>query len=141
MRRRLIVESGWNLSVCGLNCSECDMYKAGHGDEKCRQEIADWFKKKRNMTLKPEQIRCEGCRGPVEDNWSSDCKMMKCAKEKNLDFCFQCEDFPCATVSDFASDGAAHHKRTVENMKRVKTVGLNAWIAEHIKKGRPTFCP
>ncbi len=141
MRRRLTVESGWHLSVCGLNCNECDMYKASHGDEKCREEIAEWFKKKRNMTLKVEQIRCEGCRGPIEDNWSSDCKMMKCAKEKNLDFCFQCEDFPCATVNDFASDGAAHHKRTVENMKRAKIVGLNGWIAEQVKKGRPTFCP
>jgi len=134
------MKSGWNLSICGLNCAECDMYKAGHGDEKLRQEILDWMKEKRNVTLKPAQIRCEGCRSSGEDNWSSDCKMMHCAKKKGLDYCFGCKEFPCDLVNAFASDGAAHHKKTVENMKKAKAIGLSVWIAEQAEKG-PTFCP
>jgi hypothetical protein len=131
----------WNLSICGLNCAQCDMYVASHGDEKLRQEIAEWFKTKRNRTLNPDEIRCEGCRGPVEANWSSDCKMMQCAKKRRLEYCFQCKDFPCETVNAFASDGVAHHKRTIENMKQAKTTGLSAWIVEQKRKGAPTFCP
>lgn len=135
------MKSGWNLSVCGLNCAQCDIYNASHGNEKLRQEIVNWFKEKRGKTIKPEQIRCESCRGPVEANWSSDCEMLKCAKNRKVDYCFQCNDFPCQIVNAFASDGAAHHKRTVENMKRAKEIGLSAWIAEQEKKGPPTFCP
>jgi len=101
----------------------------------------DWFKEKRGKTIKPEEVRCEGCRGPLEANWSSDCEMLKCARNREVGFCFQCKDFPCQIVSAFASDGTPHHKRTVENMKRAKEIGITAWVAEQDKKGPPVFCP
>jgi len=136
------MKSGWNLSVCGLNCAACDMYLAGHGDEKLRQEIVDWLKTKRNRTVEPENIRCEGCRGPLDAHWSADCKMRQCAAKKKVKCCFQCTDFPCKILNAFASDGVDHHRRTVENLKRMKEAGLEAWIAEQDKKGGPpTFCP
>jgi hypothetical protein len=131
----------WVISVCGLNCAKCDIYDAGHGNEKARNEIIEWFKKERNVTLKPEQITCEGCRGSLDTHWSSDCKMLLCAKNKGLDYCFQCEDFPCTNVNKFASDGVSHHKRTVENAKRMKEIGLETWIAEQKRKGQCLFCP
>jgi len=117
------------------------MYKAGHGDEKLRDEILAWFKEKRNLTLKPEQIKCEGCKGPLDVHWSADCKMMLCAKEKDVQYCFECSDFPCSVLNKFASDGAAHHKKTVENLKRMREVGRDAWIAEQEKNGKCEFCP
>jgi len=132
---------GWALAFCGLNCAKCDMYKAGHGDEKLRDEIIAWFKEKRNRTLKPEQVRCEGCKGPLDVHWSADCKMMLCAKEKDVQYCFECDDFPCSVLNKFASDGAAHHKKTVENLKRMREVGRDAWIAEQEKNGKCEFCP
>ena len=49
----------WFVAVCGLNCAKCDIYLASHGDEKLRNKIIRWFKKERNETIKPEQIRCE----------------------------------------------------------------------------------
>jgi hypothetical protein len=131
----------WDVSICGLNCAQCDMYQAGHGDEKLRNEIVEWFEKERNEIVKSEQIRCEGCRGSLDAHWSSDCKMMSCANKKGLEYCFQCGDFPCKMLTDFASDGISHHKRTVENLKRMKEIGIDAWIAEQKKKGQLTFCP
>jgi len=131
----------WSIAVCGLNCAKCDIYLAGHGDEKLRREIIEWFKKERNETIKPEQIRCKGCRGPLDAHWSSDCKMMLCAKERGLQHCFQCEDFTCTSVNEFSSDGISHHKRTVENSKRMKEIGIEAWIAEQKRKGQIVFCP
>jgi hypothetical protein len=133
--------SKWIISVCGLNCAKCDIHEAGHGNEKLRNEMLEWFKKERNETLKPEQITCEGCRGPLNAHWSSDCKMLLCAKNKGLDYCFQCLDFPCAIVNEFASDSVSHHKKTVENAKKMKEIGLEAWIAEQQRKGRCLFCP
>jgi hypothetical protein len=135
------MKSGWNLAVCGLNCAQCDMYQASHGNEKLRNEIVEWFREKRSKDVKPEQIRCEGCRGPLDIHWSCDCKMLQCAKKKGVEHCFQCRDFPCTILNAFSLDGAAHHKRTVENLKRMKEIGLKAWIAEQEKKGPPSFCP
>jgi len=131
----------WSIAVCGLNCAKCDIYSASHGNEKLRDEIIGWFKKERNETIKPEQVRCEGCRGPLDAHWSSDCKMMLCAKKRRLQHCFQCEDFPCANVNEFSSNGVSHHKRTIENSKRMKEIGIEAWINEQKRKGQCLFCP
>jgi hypothetical protein len=117
------------------------MYQAGHGNEKLRDEIVEWFRKERNETVKPEQIMCEGCRGSLEVHWSSDCKMMLCAKKRGHEYCFQCIDFPCQLLKEFSSDGIPHHKRTVENLMKMKEIGIDAWIAEQKKKGQPLFCP
>lgn len=131
----------WLLSVCGLNCAKCDIYLAGHGDEGLRDEIVEWFAKKRNETIKPEQVRCEGCRGPLETHWSPDCKMRACANKRGSQYCFQCVDFPCGALEEFASDGVPHHKRTVENLKRMKEIGVEPWVVEQEKKGQCVFCP
>ncbi len=132
---------GWSISICGLNCAKCDMYAAGHGDEKLREEIIEWFKNERNEVLEPEQVRCEGCRGPIELHWSSDCKMLSCARSKRVNYCFECDDFPCGVLNAFASDGVSHHKRTVQNMKRIKKIGIEEWISEQKKKGKCVLCP
>jgi hypothetical protein len=131
----------WNISVCGLNCARCDIYMAGHGDTKLRGEILDWFKKERNEPLEPEKIKCDGCRGSLNTHWSSDCEMMLCAKKNELQYCFQCKDFPCKTVNKFSSDDVSHHKKTIENSKRMKEIGLELWIEEQRKKGQCLFCP
>jgi len=131
----------WLISICGLNCAQCDICQAGHGNEKLRDEILEWFKKERNKTIKPEQIRCNGCTGQLEVHWSPDCKMLLCAREKKVRHCFQCREFPCITLKEFSSDGISHHKRTVENLKKMKEIGLEAWIAEQKRKDQCVFCP
>lgn len=131
----------WAISVCGLNCAKCDIYEAGHGNEKARDEILDWFRKERSQILKPEDVRCNGCRGSLKFHWSSDCKMMLCAKKRGMQYCFQCRDFPCTLLKEFSSNGISHHKRTVENLKRMKEIGITAWIEEQKGKDKCVFCP
>jgi len=126
----------WLISVCGLNCAKCNIYLATHGDEELMNKIIEWFKKEMNKEIKPNQITCEGCRGSLDVHWSPNCKMMLCAREKGLQYCFQCDDFPCSLVNKFGSDGIPHHERTVKNMKRMKEVGIDAWIEEQKRKGK-----
>lgn len=131
----------WLISVCGLNCAACDIYQAGRGNEKLRDGIVQWFKEKRDTTVNPEQIRCDGCRGSLEAHWSPDCKMQHCATRKGLHYCFQCEEFQCALLDEFSSDGVAHHKRTVENLRKMKEIGIEVWIEDQKRKGQCLFCP
>ncbi|MHA2186182.1 MAG: DUF3795 domain-containing protein [Promethearchaeota archaeon] len=101
----------WDISVCGLNCAKCNLY---HTNE------------------------CGKCRGPVEAHWSPDCIFLPCAREKGHQYCFECDEFPCQNLEDFAFDGYDHHKQTVENMKRMREIGIEEWIAE---QKTCMFCP
>ena len=129
------------VANCGLNCAKCDIYEAGHGNEEKRNEILAWFKEKRNKILKPEQIDCEGCSGPLDAHWSEDCKIMVCAREKSVQYCFQCKDFPCSILNAFSSDGNSNHRKTVENLDKMKQSGVDVWIAKQEKNGKCSFCP
>ena len=131
----------WAVAYCGLNCAKCDMYEAAHGNKRLRDEIVKWFKEERNEIIEPKQIRCEGCKGPLDVHWSSDCKIMLCAKKKGVRYCFQCTDFPCDTLNAFASDGVSHHKRTIGNLKKMRKMGIGGWIAQQTKNGKCVFCP
>lgn len=131
----------WVISVCGLNCAKCDIYQAGRDNEELRNEIIEWFGKERDENVKPEQVTCEGCRGSVERHWSSDCKMMLCARKNGLQHCFECEKSPCTRVNKFSLNGISHHKRTVQNLKRMKEIGIESWIKEQERKGKCVFCP
>lgn len=101
----------WDISCCGLNCALCKMV---------------------------EQGKCQGCRGPLDNHWSPECKFIKCATAKGNQYCFECDDFPCQLLQEFASDGHRHHYLAVENLKQMQEKGLEKWLAEHEK---PMFRP
>ncbi len=131
----------WAVSICGLNCAKCDIYEAGHGNEELRDEIIEWFKKERHENIESDQVSCEGCRGSLDNHWSPECRILLCAKNKGIKYCFQCGDFPCTVLDEFGSDGISHHERTVENLKRMKEIGIEAWIGQQKRKGQCVFCP
>ena len=126
----------WELSFCGLNCAKCDIYLASHGDEDLREELMTWFKE--NVDPNIENISCEKCRGLTSKCWSNDCEIRTCALKRNVTYCFECSDFVCNILEKFANDGPDHHKRTVENLKKIKENGLRKWISLNKE---PKFCP
>lgn len=103
----------WDISICGLNCAKCPDYHT----KKC-------------------EIEC-GSR-PLEVHESTDCVILPCAREKGHRYCIDCDEFLCQKLEDFASDGYDHHEQTVENVKKMKELGIEAWIAEQEKC---MFCP
>lgn len=126
----------WDISYCGLNCAKCDIFLASHGNEELHKNLVKWFKE--NIDPSIESISCEGCRGPTNKCWSDDCEFRPCAMEKGLDYCFECLDFICDKLEKFANDGLEHHKRTVENLKMMKRLGLEKWKSS---QKEVNFCP
>lgn len=124
--------------MCGLNCASCFIYhKRDENDPDVQREIQEtikWFREERNLDLSKEDLACKGCLGPLDVHWSPDCEMMMCAREKGLKHCFECEDFTCALIEKFATNGMGHHIRAVEDSKRMKEIGLEAWISEQEAK-------
>ena len=131
-----LVEKHWEISYCGLNCANCDIFLASHGNEKLQQELVKWFKN--NVDANIEYLSCEKCKGPKQKCWSSKCELRSCATKMKITYCFECSEFVCDKLNKFANDGIAHHGRTVENMKEMKKEGLKKWIS-FLKE--PKFCP
>jgi len=131
----------WVLGACGLNCGVCDIYKAGKGDVEKQMKNVRWFKEERNLDVPPEKITCDGCTGSLDRHWSPDCGMMLCARERGVKLCSECPDFVCDKLKAFAGDGMAHHRRSVENLKRIREMGTEAWLEEQRRRGTPVFCP
>ena len=90
------------IAVCGLVCDGCDIMEAATNTE-LAQRIADWFKRELNKEVKPEQIHCAGCKGNRDVHWDAECWILRCCvDQKGLDFCYQCDEFPCDRLSEWA---------------------------------------
>jgi len=113
---------------CGRDCFNCPVYLS-----KNNPQIKSFLAKRYNVPL--GVISCEDCRN-IEGRclllkslgYSEQCKIYKCAKNKNATFCCECSDFPCdllQPVADRASD--LPHNLKVYNLCLIKKMGVNSW--------------
>lgn len=102
--------------ICGLFCGTCPMYPA----------------------------HCHGC---LSDKLAPHCRVCpngfrECARERGVTWCFECGEFPCARLEEFLNthweNGISHHAGVIENLKRMKAMGVAAWVEEEMAK---TQCP
>lgn len=63
------------------------------------------------------------CRGGCGD---PECKIRFCAKEKGVDVCAQCDEYPCDLVRDFDKQ----YHIIIKNNDRIREIGLDAWMRE-----------
>lgn len=83
------------IGYCGYNCHLC---AARSDDPVIRQKMVDGWKKilgHENYTA--ENVRCDGCKsnGRIADK---ECKARPCAKEKGIEHCAYCDEFPCDKI-------------------------------------------
>lgn len=72
---------------------------------------------------------CPGCRaggGPPE------CQIRNCARQRGLELCSQCPDFPCPRIEAL---GAIYPILIADN-RRVQVVGLEQWLSEQKERAR-----
>jgi hypothetical protein len=69
--------------------------------------------------------KCGGCR-KEKCKLFRECKVRSCSEGKNVDFCFQCDEFPCKNT------GFDEHlyKRSVEINLRMREIGVEAYYEE-----------
>ena len=60
--------------------------------------------------------------------------MRACAREKGLEFCSECPDYPCETLSSFRNDAAPHHSTIFKNLERIKEIGPEEWLEEQKRR-------
>ncbi len=55
-----------------------------------------------------------------------DCKIRICAKEKGVDLCPFCAEYPCSLIESLAE----HYVMVIQDGKRLRKIGLKAWVKE-----------
>ena len=110
---------------CGLDCFNCEIY-----EENITEEMKVQFALK--IQKNPEEIACRGCR--LQNgcrHFGQPCETLKCIEDKGLEFCFECEEFPCVKLQP-AKDGSERypHNYKLFNLCRMKAVGVEKWAEE-----------
>ena len=130
----------WDIAVCGLNCARCGIHQAYTTQDTAWQTRIGKDIFGDEATIDPAAIRCGRCRGDVSIHWSADCTLRRCAEAKGHRYCFQCDEFICDKLVDFAKT-QTHHQRTVANLQEMKAIGVEAWVRKQQQKGPAVMCP
>jgi hypothetical protein len=108
------------ISSCGLDCEACPIFKAAN-DPHFAEELASEWRNAGHPKAQAGWFKCQGCHGDDALVWSEDCAIRKCCRhDRKLENCSFCPEFPCELLSRFESDGLAHHRAAVENLRRMK---------------------
>ncbi|MFH1942801.1 MAG: DUF3795 domain-containing protein [bacterium] len=71
---------------------------------------------------------CDGCRSECVDDLVRQCKFRNCSKDRNVDFCCFCGDYPCEGLRAFMNDKWPHHRTMEPNLQYIKNNGLKKWL-------------
>ena len=112
---------------CGLDCFNCIIYKGNLTDES-----AELLHKQTGVPK--EEIACKGCRQQDGKHFHlppDGCATLNCVKSKSVEFCCDCDDFPCVFLAPTADQATRYpHNMKLYNLCRIKKVGLERWIEE-----------
>ena len=111
------------VAPCGIDCGICELYTCKDNSQLYDHLISRGIPK--------DNIPCAGCRSiegmcPVHP---TKCATYTCVTERNVDFCHECNDFPCSKLQP-AADRAdiLPHNTKVFNLCTIKNVGLENFI-------------
>ncbi|MBN1498308.1 MAG: DUF3795 domain-containing protein [Spirochaetes bacterium] len=111
---------------CGLYCGACGVYIATQeNNEKLREKFAGAF------GVTPAQAHCAGCLSDDPESiflYCRVCPIKSCTKEKKIEGCFQCDEFPCAKIEAFPI--AEGKKVILRSVPRWREIGTERWLAE-----------
>jgi hypothetical protein len=110
-------------AVCGLYCAACSWFISSNEDPERLARLAA----QRNWSIK--ESTCRGCRSGKRLPYCEKCKMSACAAQRGLDFCSECEEYPCEDLTRFQS-AMPHRIELWNNLDRIKSVGYEQWLQE-----------
>ena len=119
------------VSPCGYCCPSCPAYE----NTLCTDEIAIQKEAARaNLTVEEfQKYRCAGCR-PRQGRPHLDilCQTYDCCvNARGLEFCYQCEDFPCLKLAPVSGRAEVRrHNTKIYNLLMLKKLGLDEYIRQ-----------
>ena len=114
-------------AACGLFCPACSIYIASTEDHVRLSALSERF------GVPEGDMECHGCRSEKRGLYCNKyCKMTGCAREKGVDFCGQCPQYPCSDLKTFQSQ-MPHRIELWQDQARIKAAGWETWYAEMVE--------
>ncbi|MFX1391054.1 MAG: DUF3795 domain-containing protein [Promethearchaeota archaeon] len=131
------------LAPCGLNCEKCFANSEGKirkSSLKLQKELGNFdiyaerfssfqplFKKYPSFKSLLNYFATENCHGCRKGSCLyPDCGVRNCYQSKKIDYCFQCDEFPCEK-SNFDDH---LKKRWIQINQRMKEIGVESYYQE-----------
>ncbi len=119
---------------CGLPCFVCYLHLAEQNEEIAASvsQVA---------SLPADLVKCKGCRdedGKCE-HLSMPCRVYPCAREKGVEFCSDCTDFPCDLLHPYVDQAQRWHNAKVFNLCLIKKMGLESWARDKARSVRDRY--
>lgn len=119
-------------TYCGLYCGSCEIFLVNQKGI-VEETAKEW-------EMKSKDLICNGCKTDINSVFCRDCKIKSCAESKELDYCFQCEEFPCADLINFKDDENPHHSIVLHNLNDIKYIGTKKWLKEQEERWSCSEC-
>lgn len=129
------------VAACGLDCGRCLSHPASPISRLSRELLAELgnFGARAGFFAHMDPVfnayaafeavakrfagaDCEGCRSGR--CLLGDCSVQRCVKERGVDFCFECGEFPC----DRTGFSGMPHARWLTNNRRMREMGLAGYM-------------
>lgn len=107
-------------SFCGLFCESCPLYVGTMYEPETLKFLVNRFGKS------VDDLRCRGCRSEVNSFYCADCTIRKCVKGKGLNFCSECDDYPCEFLKEFQI-AMPHRAELFQSLDILRKSGYAAW--------------
>lgn len=113
-------------AVCGLFCPACTVFIGTREDPERLEAIAE------RVHQPIEELQCDGCRSGKRCFYCRErCTMEKCAQGKGVDFCGECDEYPCEALRTFQAE-MPHRIELWKSQERIRDAGYETWYAEMI---------
>lgn len=139
------------LAPCGLHCGKCFAFAGGdinrHSAELKKNlgnfrpyaerfsvqldEVFEVYPQFEKMLNYFSDAECGGCR-KEKCKFYKNCKVRACSEEKQVEFCFECSEFPC----DHTGLDENLYRRHVAINERIREIGAEAYYQEIKDKPR-----
>ena len=109
-------------TYCGIYCGACSI--AMHSRTGRADEFAACL-----GNVPKEELACGGCKSDTIYAGCSTCSLRRCAREKNIEYCIDCTDFPCKSYSTWQTVAKflPHTHEAASSLKVIKSNGVDHW--------------
>jgi hypothetical protein len=108
-------------AYCGLYCGSCTAFLATK-ENKVKELAAQWQREE-------DDVICHGCKSGKVANYCRTCGLKECARKKGLEFCYQCEEYPCTQLDGFRSNPQyPYHIEVYDYLQTIKQYGVKHWL-------------
>ena len=111
------------VAPCGIDCGNCSLSMCKDDPSTIDRLVA--------RGIPREKLPCAGCRS-IEGDCpviSGTCETYTCVRQKAVDFCYECADFPCSKLcpSSQRADVLPHNMK-VFNLCTIRRTGVEGFV-------------